>query len=159
MSVFYLATDEVKDLYTDFKESYERGDSGIDLKFANDQLIPCGAIPTMVDLKVKARLFNEQLANYEPYLVVPRSSIAKTPLGMANSIGVIDKGYQGNLKVAIRNYSDTPFLINRGQSLFQMVKVDYLPTEVIICSATESAAFIKVTLRGDGGFGSTNPIS
>ena len=36
------------------------------------------------------------------YFLFPRSSISKTPLIMANHVGIIDKGYRGNIKVAIK---------------------------------------------------------
>ena len=35
------------------------------------------------------------------FYVYPRSSISKTPLRMANSVGIIDSGYRGNLKFAV----------------------------------------------------------
>ena len=34
------------------------------------------------------------------YYLYPRSSISKTPLILANSVGIIDSGYRGNIKAA-----------------------------------------------------------
>ena len=39
------------------------------------------------------------------YMLVPRSSISKTPLRMANSIGIIDAGYRGEIMAAVDNIS------------------------------------------------------
>ena len=43
-----------------------------------------------------------------------RSSISKTPLRMSNSIGLIDGGYRGELKVYVDNISDDPFELKKG---------------------------------------------
>jgi dUTP pyrophosphatase len=41
--------------------------------------------------------------NYEFYMLLyPRSSIIKTNLVLANSVGVIDSGYRGNIKVCFK---------------------------------------------------------
>jgi dUTPase len=40
---------------------------------------------------------------YEFYMLLyPRSSIIKTNLSLANSVGVIDSGYRGNIKVCFK---------------------------------------------------------
>ena len=52
-------------------------------------------------------IYDEKKNNWEPtgYYSYPRSSISKTPLLLANNVGIIDSGYRGNIKVAFDNYS------------------------------------------------------
>ena len=59
--------------------------------------------------------------------VYPRSSIgAKTPLRLANSVGVIDTGYRGELKVIYTNTGIEPFNILQGDRIAQM-SIDHSP--------------------------------
>jgi len=133
-----------------------RGDSGTDLRFAEDVEIPptssIRGLPVVVDLKVRARC----LVNgaFVPFQIVPRSSISKTPLGLANSVGTIDAGYQGPLKIALRNHSDEPWLCRRGDALFQLVRPDLAPARASVVGG-DHPAFAEATARGAGGFGST----
>ena len=90
-----------------------------------------------------------------PYLLIPRSSISKTPLRMSNSIGMIDKNYRGNIcayvdhtEYGVDKVSDT-FILNKGQRLFQFVAPDFSPIKV------ELVDELSFTDRGEGGFGST----
>jgi dUTPase len=131
------------------------GDSGVDLRFSADvEFPPSGddGRPTLVDLDVRARCI--WLGKNVPFLIVPRSSICKTPLGLANSVGVIDRGYTGPLKVAVRNFSAHAVLVRRGDSLFQLARPDFEPATVRVV-APDAPAFAIGTLRGAGGFGST----
>jgi dUTP pyrophosphatase len=133
-----------------------RGDSGTDLRFAEDVLIPPTAsiqgLPVIVDLRVRARCLVG--GEYAPFQIVPRSSISKTPLGLANSIGTIDAGYQGPLKIALRNYSADTWTCRRGDALFQLVRPDLAPALVSVVGEAHPA-FAEATARGAGGFGST----
>lgn len=56
-------------------------------------------------------------------LVFARSSIAKTGLIMHNSVGVIDSGYRGEVKVALRNIGPLLELIEPGERIAQIVVV------------------------------------
>lgn len=129
-----------------------RGDSGIDLRFAKDAVIAPGWRPTVVDLEMRARC--RVADKYVPYMIAPRSSISKTPLSLANSVGVVDAGYQGTLRVALRNHSDEPWKISRGDALFQIILPDLSPAVVSVVNGSH-AAFGAATERGPGGFGST----
>ena len=133
------------------------GDSGADLRFPADVTVPPSGltgsgVPTLVDLDVRVRCLAQGAPT--PYLLVARSSIGKTPLFLANSVGVIDRGYMGNLKVAIHNLSDAAYVVKRGTSLFQVVRADLEPACVLVTGAGH-AAFSAASTRGDGGFGST----
>ena len=53
--------------------------------------------------------------------IYPRSSIgAKTPLRLANSVGVIDSGYRDEIKIIYTNTGSEPYTINLGDRIAQM---------------------------------------
>ena len=83
------------------------------------------------------------------YYLFPRSSISKTPLRMANSIGLIDGGYRGEIMAMCDNIKTERHTVKKGQRLFQLVATDSSP---ITYELTES---LEMTTRGEGGFGST----
>jgi dUTP pyrophosphatase len=135
----------------------QRVDVGLDLRFPKTISIPpvkISAQPTIVELDVRARLFNG--SEYIGYYLVPRSSIAKTPLIFANSIGIIDPGYTGILKVPLHNLSDNNYTVEEGTSLFQIVAPNGLPFDVDLINNGEDFPTAD-TLRGENGFGSTGP--
>jgi len=83
--------------------------------------------------------------------VVPRSSLSKTGWVLANSVGIIDASYTGEIFVVMARIDPTAFtyppLPFKG---FQLVlkKQEY----ALIVEATDE---IDETARGEGGFGST----
>jgi dUTP pyrophosphatase len=82
--------------------------------------------------------------------LVPRSSFSKTGYMMANSFGVLDEGYIGNILVPLikvdTNAPDLSFPY-KGFQLIIRKRID--ADEVVASEPTES-------LRGEGGFGSTD---
>ena len=80
----------------------------------------------------------------------PRSSISKTPLRLANSVGIIDAGYRGNIMAVVDNISDEPFDIQKGQRLFQICGRFLEPINLTLIDTT-----LSDSERGNGGFGST----
>ena len=82
-------------------------------------------------------------------MMIPRSSIVNTPLRMANSIGLIDAGYRGELIAVVDNCSDEPYEVKCGSRLFQLVGRSLLPFQ---WTAVEQ---LPDTERGNDGFGST----
>lgn len=111
----------------------------------------------LIPLGIKARLvkINAQTNVEEDshYWLVPRSSIFKTGLLMANSLGVIDKTYRGELKAPTLVHHATDEIWNlakEGDRLFQIVAPDMgWIREVRIVDS------LPTTMRGAGGFGST----
>ncbi len=94
-------------------------------------------------------LFVELPLGYE-IQVRPRSGLAyKHGITVLNSPGTIDADYRGEIGVLLVNLSDTPFLIEDGERIAQLVIAKH-----------EQAIFIEVdelsdTERGKSGFGST----
>jgi dUTP pyrophosphatase len=83
------------------------------------------------------------------YYLFPRSSISKTPLRMANSIGLIDSGYRGEIMAVCDNIKSDAYTVKKGQRLFQLVATDSSPIKY------ELVEDLEMTTRGTGGFGST----
>lgn len=82
--------------------------------------------------------------------VRPRSGLAaKNGLTVLNSPGTIDEDYRGEVKVILVNLSNTPFTVERGMRMAQLVVAPV--TRVTPCVVAE----LEDTARGSGGFGSS----
>ena len=82
--------------------------------------------------------------------VRPRSGLAaKHGVTVLNSPGTIDADYRGEIKVILVNLSDTPFIVNPGERIAQMVIARYEHVE------WDEVETLDGTDRGEGGFGST----
>jgi dUTP pyrophosphatase len=89
------------------------------------------------------------MSSCSPYFLYPRSSISKTPLMLANHTGIIDAGYRGFLKAAVRSFD--AYTIEKGTRLFQVCHPTLCPVYVVMVSEDQ----LTSTERGEGGFGST----
>jgi dUTP pyrophosphatase len=102
----------------------------------------------MVDFEIIAVMQYED--NPSAFLLCPRSSIAKTPLMLANHVGIIDSGYRGNIKGAFRNLdANSEYVVEKHTRLLQICHPSLCPIRVELCDS------ISNTSRGGGGFGST----
>lgn len=151
-------TEELYQLYHTRRSTIpDRGDAGLDLVVPEDIFIGSGE-KILLDLQVKAQLVSKVCFyknKYHSYLLMPRSSIAtSTPLMMVNSLGLIDSGYTGNLKVPLINLSENDFLIKKGSRLVQLVTPNL--TSIKTFNILLKDEFNRKTDRGTGGFGSTN---
>ena len=136
----------VKNLYENHS-TFNSGDSGLDLFCPEDILV--GPNETIfINFKIKCEVLNNQNKNISWFLI-PRSSISKTPLRMANSIGLMDAGYRGDVIAAVDNIKNVNYEIKKGQRLFQVCSPNL---EDINMELVES---LSTTGRGEGGFGST----
>ena len=76
----------------------------------------------------------------------------KTTLRLANSAGIIDSGYRGNLCGVFDNNCDSISGVDKYQRLLQICS----PTlEPLFVKVIDDLSFFENTDRGDGGFGST----
>ncbi len=73
----------------------------------------------------------------------------KTPLRMANSMGVIDSDYTGEICAVYDNVSCKNYTIKRGERIAQLLIVPILLPDV------EETDRLYETERGSNGFGST----
>ena len=82
--------------------------------------------------------------------IVTRSGLGlKKGITMANSFGVIDADYRGDIGVIVINHGTEPFTIMAGDRIGQIVlnKVERIEWEEVYN--------LPDTIRGEGGFGST----
>lgn len=92
-------------------------------------------------------LFIELPAGYECQ-IRPRSGLAlKHGVTILNSPGTIDADYRGEIGVIVVNLSDTPFTINPGERICQMVVARHSRVEWTVVESLEDSE------RGAGGFG------
>lgn len=122
------------------------GSAGVDLMAAIDfdiilepglrQLIPTGiamSLPHGYEAQVRSR-----------------SGLSwKNGVYVLNAPGTIDSDYRGEINVILINSSHTPFIIQRGMRIAQLVIARY--EQVVF----ERVDILDDTSRGKGGFGST----
>ena len=113
-----------------------RARSAVELPVGRSTLVPTG-------------VFIELPENFEAQ-IRPRSGLAlKHDLMLTNSPGTVDAGYRGEIGVIMYNGSDTPYKIERGDRIAQMV-ICKLPEVTLIQSDA-----LNDSDRGAGGFGSS----
>ena len=136
----------VIEYYTDH-EKFHEGDSGLDLFALCDITVNPGETCAIhFGISCQAFSHNGDLCSY---LLLPRSSISKTPLRMSNSVGLIDAGYRGEIMAMVDNIKDYIYEIKTGDRLFQLVAPNL--GEIRYSLITE----LLESTRGEGGFGST----
>lgn len=122
---------------------FHDGDAGLDLYVLEDIHFESG------ETKALKLGISCEPEDGKAYYLFPRSSISKTPLRMANSIGLIDGGYRGEIIAMCDNIKSEVYTAEKGQRLFQLVATDSSPIHF------ELVEELEMTTRGTGGFGST----
>ena len=160
---------DIESLYKNH-ETFNEGDSGLDLFIPNDVFIKSGET-VFVKLGIKCEMLEfaqstQSTCKFKSYYLYPRSSISKTPLILHNSVGIIDSGYRGELIAAFKYIPTTEDIINmsklsdngeiptykisKGTRLVQICSPDLSPFKFHI-----SNSGLSETQRGEAGFGST----
>ena len=81
----------------------------------------------------------------------PRSGLAaKNGISVLNTPGTIDSDYRGEIKVILINLGKDIFQINKNDRIAQMIVCPIIKVEL------EEVESLPETVRGAGGFGSTN---
>jgi dUTP pyrophosphatase len=84
-------------------------------------------------------------------LLVPRSGLGiKHGIVLANTVGVIDSDYQGEIGIGVFNRGTLPYTIEPGERICQMMFVPVMQADLRV--VTE---FSQKSERGACGFGST----
>jgi len=84
-------------------------------------------------------------------LLMPRSGLGiKHGIGLANTVGVIDSDYQGEIGIGISNRGTAAYTIEPGERICQMMFVPVVQASLEIVDE-----FSKESGRGAGGFGHT----
>ena len=165
LSIFVDGDDNLKSLYSTAADLHN---SKLSTSVLNDQYIDAGfdlfntSIEFLNDLnkvdfniccaaKMKTSTNKEFNTGYYMY---PRSSLSKSYLRLANSVGIIDAGYRGHLigifdKLKHSNEYKEILLYDR---ITQICAPGLVPIYVRIVNSKDE---LGETVRGDGGFGST----
>ncbi len=117
-------------------------DAGADLRIVEGYILQPKEIwmaPTGIKIKVPTGYAG---------LIFSRSGFAKLGVTLANSVGVIDSDYRGEIKIPLINHSDIPCVLEEGTRVAQIVMVPCLLAEFTLSDLDE-------TERGEGGFGHT----
>ena len=147
-----INTDDQKELeyLTQYYETFKLNgeDSGVDL------VIPSTYDTKQKQIKVNHKINLALLKNGSPcaYYLYPRSSLSKTNFRFANSVGIIDKGYRGDIiaKLDVVSVFDIENKILRGYRLTQICTPDLEPiSEIKIVNSLPSSK------RENKGFGSS----
>lgn len=120
------------------------GDSGADLYAVADvRLAPGEWFPVPCGFSI------ELPPGYEGQ-VRPKSGIALNDgVTVLNTVGTIDYGYRGEIKVLLINHGKKDYHVRKGQKIAQLVIAPVAYAQFV------EAARLTDTVRGEGGFGST----
>lgn len=135
-----------------------------EVKFMQEDVLQCRKIDFALKTEVVSRVYSGSGSFFDTskaFYLYARSSISKTPLMVANHVGIVDSGYRGNLIGAVRflcgpssNPSDT-YVVEKYTRLFQICMGNLEPFRVEL---VESVDALSTTSRGAGGFGSTGLV-
>ena len=137
-------------------------DSGFDLFNTHELIIKneesSYTSPIKLNTQIKCAMFDNKNKPRSFYLYA-RSSISKTHLRLANSVGIIDSNYRGDIigvfDIIKPNYvgiGDLYITMEKYTRLLQICSGDLKAFKVIILDSQEC---LGTTTRGEGGFGST----
>ncbi|MBK1693886.1 deoxyuridine 5'-triphosphate nucleotidohydrolase [Chromatium weissei] len=121
------------------------GSAGLDLRAMLKtplELLPneCELIPTGMAIHIA----ESTVAG----MILPRSGLGhRHGIVLGNLVGLIDSDYQGQLLVSCWNRSNTPFRIEIGERIAQLILVPVLQAELVVVNEFLESA------RGSGGFG------
>jgi len=83
-------------------------------------------------------------------LILGRSGLGtKHGITLANSVGLIDSDYRGEMRVSLINRGKEPFTVNPGDRVAQLMFVPVYAAQLALAEELDE------TERGTGGFGST----
>lgn len=123
------------------------GAAGMDLYACIDEDITIKAGESaLVATGIAIELPSKEMAAF----VFARSGLAtKFGIALANSVGVVDSDYRGEIYVSLRNFSAKDYTVKQNERIAQMIIMPVLP--VSFCEVES----LEGTVRGEGGFGST----
>jgi dUTP pyrophosphatase len=149
----YVEDNELKQVYHDaivkhnIKLNSTYPDAGFDLFSTKHETVDVSA---KLNLQVKCAAYDLNSGQPLSYYLYPRSSISKTPLRLANSVGIIDSGYRGDIMCVVDTKSI--FDIKKHTRYFQICSPTLSPIRVVLVNTISE---LGKTERGEGGFGST----
>jgi dUTP pyrophosphatase len=148
----YIKNEELKDQYVKHVISHNKynefPNAGFDL-FCPEDVIYVDSL-FKLDTQVVCSMYKPDGSPCS-YYMYPRSSVSKTNLRLANSVGIIDSGYRGNL-IGVFDVKDNKINVEKYTRLLQICSPTLDPINVELVSSLEE---LGLTDRGSGGFGST----
>lgn len=105
-----------------------QGANGLDVKAAKTVVIPAGGVglvPTGTRIQIKdvdGMVIPDEEVTVAT-LALPRSSLAKSGLMLANSVGLIDTDYQGDIGFMFYNRTGEDIVIEKDTRLGQLLFV------------------------------------
>lgn len=123
------------------------GSAGMDLCACidTDVTVKCGEIK-MIPTGIAIAMPNSDMGAF----IFARSGLAtKHGITLANSVGVVDSDYRGEIKVGVINLGTEDYKIKNGDRIAQLVFMPVLNMNLVEVDSLEE------TSRGEGGFGST----
>lgn len=121
-------------------------DAGVDMYSVTDECILPNEMRT-VDTGIAVKIPVGYVG-----IVCSKSGQGKLRIFLANSIGVIDSDYRGNIKVMIVNEGDDPYMISQLKTkVAQLIVMPIILPEFVEYGEDDWLD----TKRGEGGFGST----
>ncbi len=160
----FVENDELRSTYATHITAHnlavtgEFPNAGFDLLVPDNNCMLVNAEIKKIDHQVKCSAWID--SRPVSYYMYPRSSITKTPLRLANSVGIIDSGYRGNIIAAFDIMCDNNMLmynVAKHNRLVQLCAPDLRPIIVELVSTVDELS--APTERGEGGFGSTGGVS
>ena len=144
------------DSYLNFIKNYDSSidgadyclNAGFDLICPNNINCEFGQLVCADHKVVCCMKFKNKYVSY--YLYSRSSTPIKTPLRLANNVGIIDTGYRGNLCAALHNTSRNDTSVQMGTRMTQICMPDLSPNFHV-----RLVKKLSDTSRGAGGFGST----
>jgi len=152
-----VVPENMKAQYLDYILTRDKMNAGFDLFVPKSHVIRKLTTSHAIDHEVKVEFtksypqYNQDLGNINTLvtsyvLMIPRSSISKTGLRLANAIGVIDSNYRGNVIAKVDNLG-AQIEVKKGKALFQLLVGENCEIQI-----TDK---LSTTKRGEKGFGST----
>lgn len=128
-------------------------DAGFDLYVPDNIQINRISWANKINMGVKTSMtFKNKPSSY--YLYSRSSTPIKTPLRLANCVGVIDSGYTGHIIALFDNVEQKEYTITKNDRLVQICSPNITyPIEVELLNSQDD---FSPTQRGSGGFGSTD---
>ena len=120
--------------------------AGLDLRSPIQDTVPANG-KTIIDLEISITLPSGTYGR-----IAPRSGLA-SKFSIHVGAGVIDRDYQGSLKVVLFNLGTEKYIIKKGDAIAQLICEKIILPDVILDTYRDD---IKETMRGEGGFGSTD---
>ena len=173
--LIFITNPEDKEIISKYQKKIELNnfqDSGFDIFMPNDGLYYLSNTHNKMTTIDGARFLGLglkccMLKKGKPsgFYLYPRSSISKTKMRLANSVGIIDAGYRGELIAAVDTigvygsndihhiWKETIGPIHKFDRYFQICAPDLSPFSVRIVASEDE---LGKTERGFGCFGSTD---